>query len=310
MSKEPHFSIIMTNFNNGEYIEEAIQSVLNQEYPHWELVIIDDFSTDNSLNVIKKYISNSKIDLIQNNRKMGVGYSKKIGCEKASNDIIGILDSDDMLHKKALKIMKAAYNNSTDCGFIYSNFWSCNSKLEKIEIPSWIGHSKPQGINLLNPKVSHFKTFKKTEYEKTSGYDQNLKKAVDKDIVYKLEEITEFKFINKPLYYYRHHKGGISQNKEKFKARVYNYVSKCHAFKRRLNTNLPNLTLDDLYFEYYKITFHGIITFLRNQSIFNLIKKNFTKIIEKKFRDLNSVKKTTKKIPNKFIKVILNHFID
>ncbi|MFX0043240.1 MAG: glycosyltransferase family 2 protein [Candidatus Hodarchaeota archaeon] len=258
MSKKIHdlnisFSIIMANYNNGAFIEVAIKSLLSQTYRNWELIIVDDGSTDNSVQIIQSFLNDNRIKLFINKTNYGVGFSKKKGCSYASNDILGILDADDKLEKKALEIIAKEYKENPEYGFIYTNMWNCDSELKNCKQNRKIG-SIPNKSSIFNPIIFHFRTFRKVDYIKTSGYDPNLKSAVDKDIIYKLEEVTNFKFINKPLYYYRHHEKGISQYKNEFQARVYHYIAKCKTYKRRLNTNLPNYTLKELYKEYFAIT--------------------------------------------------------
>ncbi|MFW9938216.1 MAG: hypothetical protein ACFFD5_11245, partial [Candidatus Thorarchaeota archaeon] len=120
----------------------------------------------------------------------------------------------------------------------------------------------PEKSNIFNIKISHFKTFLRDAYLKTLGFNPNQKKAVDKDIIFKLEEVTKFKFINKPLYYYRWHGKGISQAKTAYQAELYHYLAKLKAYKRRLNTDIPNFTKKQIYFEYYRIVFFKVIHFL------------------------------------------------
>ena len=55
ISKEPLFSVLVANYNNGRYLEECLKSIFNQTYKNWEIIIVDDFSTDNSHDVYKKY---------------------------------------------------------------------------------------------------------------------------------------------------------------------------------------------------------------------------------------------------------------
>ena len=248
------FSILMANYNNAKYIEEAINSVILQTYPFWELIIVDDCSTDDSIQIIDSFLDDERIKLIKLNNHYEVGTAKNIAAANASKNVLGVLDSDDKLDEKALEIIADAYKKYPDCGVIYSTMWNCNSDLKDCKVDKKIGPIIPEKSFIFNPKISHFKTFLREVYLKTSGYDNKLKAGVDKDILLKLEEITKFKFIDLPLYYYRHHKSGISQDKNKFQARVYYYIAKCKAYQRRLNTNLPNYTLKELYKEYFTIT--------------------------------------------------------
>ncbi len=107
------FSILMANYNNGKYIKEAIESVISQTFPKWELIIVDDCSTDNSVVIIKSFLSENRIKLIQHKKNMGYGGSLKTAADNASNKFISILDSEDKLHENALEIMSESYRKSS-----------------------------------------------------------------------------------------------------------------------------------------------------------------------------------------------------
>lgn len=98
--KDYKFSIIIPNYNNGEWISKTIESVLNQTYKNWEMYIVDDMSTDNSIEVINKY-KDDRIQLIQNQIKLYNGGSRNIGILKAKesnlNGYLVFIDSDDWL---------------------------------------------------------------------------------------------------------------------------------------------------------------------------------------------------------------------
>lgn len=94
------FSIIVPNYNNAEWIGKTIESVFNQTYNNWELYIIDDMSTDDSIEVINKYVDN-RITLIENEIKLYNGGSRNIGILKAKKSnpdgYLLFIDSDDWL---------------------------------------------------------------------------------------------------------------------------------------------------------------------------------------------------------------------
>jgi len=256
------FSLLMANFNNANYIETAINSVLKQIYTNWELIIIDDCSGDESIKVIKPYLRDKRIRLIQLKQNLGYGGSLKTAADNASNQILAILDADDKLHETALEVMLKTYHDSPDCGFVYSKMWRCDSQLKNCGIVGWIGPSVPKKTNIFKIRISHFKTFLRDAYIKTPGFDPNQKKAVDKDIIFKLEEVTELKYVDIPLYYYRWHGGGISQEKSHYKAEFYHYLAKLKAYYRRKNSAIPNFTHKQIKFEYYRITFYKLTHFL------------------------------------------------
>ena len=276
----------MASYNTEKYIETAIKSVLSQTYSNWELIVVDDCSPDQSNLIIMKYIKDNRIKLVKHSENLGYGGALKTGAMYASKEILGILDTDDKLHDNALKIMNVAYNMYPDCGFIYSTMWKCNSNLKNCKIEKLIGPIIPEKSFIFNPIISHFKTFKKIEYQKTSGFEIKQRKCVDKDIIYKLEEVTNFKYINKPLYYYRQHEIGISQGKNI--ERIYRYITKYKTYLRRINSNIPNFTKKEMIFEYFYCKYYNKLIFTIKIIIFlkisELIKKLFRKFPIKSFK--------------------------
>ena len=89
-------SIVTASYNYENYIKETIKSVLNQTYQDWELIIIDDCSSDNSVNVIKSF-QDDRIKLFVNKQNLGLAKTLKLGIEKATGDWIVFLESDDLI---------------------------------------------------------------------------------------------------------------------------------------------------------------------------------------------------------------------
>jgi glycosyltransferase involved in cell wall biosynthesis len=265
-SKDYSFSVFIANYNNEKYLATAIKSIISQTYQNWELVIVDDGSTDNSIQVIESFLKDKRIKLIALGENFGVGYSKKMGADNCQNEIIGVLDADDKIHEETLEIIVDAYKNNPNCGFIYTSMYRCDSSLKNCEIDKRVGEIIPPKTSIFNYKISMFRTFLREVYQKTAGYDPNLKAAVDRDIIYKLEEVTNFKFINKPLYYYRKNEEGVSQGKNEYNALYQYYLARCKAYLRRLDTNIPNLKRRDIMYDYYKLKFYKFIRFLRKYS--------------------------------------------
>lgn len=99
------FSIIVPSYNKAKYIEATINSVKNQSYTNWELIIVDDGSTDNSVDIITKASSSESRILFfkRETEKKGGSVCRNIGIEKAKGNYIVFLDADDLLHKNCLK---------------------------------------------------------------------------------------------------------------------------------------------------------------------------------------------------------------
>src|SRR4030043_677699 len=95
--KRPLFSVLIANYNNGKFLKECLQSIFSQTYSNWEIIIVDDASTDNSLLIYKQYLNNNKIKICYNKKNKGVGYTKNKCVLYAKGDICGFIDSDDAI---------------------------------------------------------------------------------------------------------------------------------------------------------------------------------------------------------------------
>lgn len=235
MDTKPLFSVLIANYNNGKYIQSAINSVLVQTYTNWEIIVVDDCSTDNSLQITEQYKRYNNIKIANNEVNKGCGYTKRRCIELASGKLCGFLDSDDELLPNALEIMVEAHIQHPQCSLIGSRSYKCNSRLR----PYGITKHKiiPQGYSYLtynDHAPHHYATFKKQLYDKTEGISPNVTHAVDQDLYFKLDEVGQVLFLDKILYRYRVHNGGISNNSNSFgKALFWHVILIYEAYKRR-----------------------------------------------------------------------------
>jgi len=121
-NNEALVSIITPSYNSAKYISETINSVLNQSYSSWEMIIVDDCSTDNTIEVIKKFMFDHKnISLFENTINEGAAVSRNKAIKKAKGKYIAFLDSDDLWKKDKLeKQIKFMQDNNVDLS--YSSF--------------------------------------------------------------------------------------------------------------------------------------------------------------------------------------------
>jgi len=94
--------IIMPNFNNANFLDQSIQSVINQSFKNWKIYIVDDSSTDNSKNIILKYKNNKKIKSFFLKKNRGPSYCRNYAISKSKSHLIAFLDSDDFWSKEKL----------------------------------------------------------------------------------------------------------------------------------------------------------------------------------------------------------------
>jgi len=108
----PKISIVTPTFNQGKYIEESILSVIGQKYPNLEYIIMDGGSTDNTIEVIKKYEHHITYWISQKDNGMYDALNR--GFEKATGEIMGWLNSDDLLINKSLFTLADIFQNNSD----------------------------------------------------------------------------------------------------------------------------------------------------------------------------------------------------
>ncbi|HEY6502332.1 MAG TPA: glycosyltransferase family 2 protein, partial [Chitinophagaceae bacterium] len=129
------FSVIIPNYNHSTFLKQRIDSVLNQTYPGFELIILDDCSSDNSRGVIETYRGHEKIShIIYNERNSGSPFLQwKKGIGLTGNDWIWIAESDDFADPSFLQEAALAIKNHPATGIFYSDSFVVNEAGEKID---------------------------------------------------------------------------------------------------------------------------------------------------------------------------------
>lgn len=211
---EPLVTIITPCYNSADFVRLTINSVLEQTYTNWELIVIDDKSKDDTCNVIEEYTKqHSNIHLIKLAQNGGVANARNIGLEKANGKYIAFLDSDDIwlkdklakqvayMEEKSLPMTFCAYNRIDEAGEIISR---------KIEVPHSVNYRQ-----LLSHNVIIFST--SLTLKSVIGTTR-FKKAGHEDWIFWLD-IFKKPFsgygINEPLVLYRIRQGSVSSNKLK-----------------------------------------------------------------------------------------------
>ncbi len=214
----------------------ALRSVIWQTYEQWEVILVDDGSTDDFDIVANSYAYESRIKVFRNEQNFGCGYTKKKCISLACGSIAGFLDPDDMLTPDALACMINAHSQKPGHSIIHSTHFICDEQLRPVRIaeyPKSLPHNTPY-LFLSDGRIHHFASFKKSFYDETPGLSANNKKAVDQDLYYLLEETGPVEFINAPLYYYRIHQQSISTSGKEWESTVWHYDVIQKACKRRI----------------------------------------------------------------------------
>lgn len=207
-------SIITPNYNSSKYITDTIQSVLNQTYINWELLITDDGSTDDSVKIIENFCSKDKRIKLFKIANSGPAIARNNSIKNAKGIYLAFLDSDDLWFPKFLQISIAKIKNSE--GFVFSSYKRCNEFT-----------LKEQYADFIVPKKVNYKDILKTNSISclTAFIDvEKLGKEFMPNVLYRQDMGLWLRYLNKidyalgiqePLAIYRIRNNSHSRNKKK-----------------------------------------------------------------------------------------------
>lgn len=260
--EKPLISVILPNYNWVEFLEEAIKSILNQSYDNFEFIIIDDASTDKSIDIIKKYTNQDKrIILLENKKNEWICFSLNRWIKVSKWKYIARMDSDDISNKKRFE--KQVYILEKDksiwiCwtnAFIINEAWKINWKfcfpMENDKCKEIIWERNP---------FKHSSTMiRKKCFDDFWFYNDNFIYAEDLDLWIRIWQKYNFFNIQEYLIKYRVHKSNSILKKQK------EMIEKTLKIRKKA------------IYMWYKITFRGrifyILTFFSKflPSLFTLI---------------------------------------
>ena len=203
----PKVSVIIPTYNREEFITETINSVLNQTYKDFEIIVIDDGSTDNTKQKLERF--GSKIKLIeQKNSERAV--ARNNGVKNSSGEYIAFLDSDDIWIENKLEKQIELLDSKSDAILTYGQCLRINEHGQKIKTAKrqLKGFSGDVFENLLmrNFVVSPTPVIKREYFEKTIGFQTKYIPYEDWEFWLRFSLLGKFYFLNTPSAYYRIHK--------------------------------------------------------------------------------------------------------
>lgn len=214
MNNNYFLSIIVCCYNSEKYIENTIKSILDSIDSNFQVILIDDGSTDQTLNLLNNYnkFNNFKI-ITQKNR--GLSASRNLAINESNSDWITIIDHDDLFTKDRIKIFKNVIKNNKINEFFFGNaiikenHKNSNKFKENNKNPKEFNLKKQYCYYELLTRgcfiISSTVLFKKSLYNKLDGFNNNLKITCDYDFFIRASRITDIIYIDNLLCYWRKH---------------------------------------------------------------------------------------------------------
>lgn len=233
---EPIVSVIMPAFNSADFIIRSIESVLSQSFGYWELIIVNDCSTDNTAQLVQQYLSDERISFINNKTNLGGAGSRNVAIEAAQGRYIAFLDSDDIWADDKLE-KQLAYMRSNNIGFSFTAYSTITEQdviMDQIQVPKQVGFRKLLKHNYIGCLTAIYDT---QPFGKI--YMPLVRKR--QDFALWLELLKRFDYaygINENMGFYRIRAGSLSASKKdafKYYWRVLRQVGGCNLFSASYN---------------------------------------------------------------------------
>jgi teichuronic acid biosynthesis glycosyltransferase TuaG len=226
-------SIVVPVYNAARFIDETIKTVLDQTYTNWEILLVDDKSTDESVKIIKPYAAKDKrIKLFSNKQNSGAAISRNKGIDTAKGRYIAFLDADDLWLPSKLE-KQVAFMQKQDCAFSFTGyeFADKNGKPngKKVHVPATITYKQA----LKNTTISTITVMcDVTKLSKAVIHMPNIRRGQDTATWWKILKTIDSAYgLDEVLSYYRRTPNSLSANKYKALKRtwyLYINVEKIH----------------------------------------------------------------------------------
>lgn len=207
-------SVIIPAYNYGHYLGQAIDSVLRQRFDDYEVIVVDDCSTDSTAEVLATYAADPRLRIVSHAENQGFIRSCHEAIGLAEGDYIIRVDADDFLDENALLVLSSALDANSELGLVYSDFTTVTADgevLEYVRLPRARVEDELMDI----PANGAMMMFRKSCYETVGGYDLTLSSQDGYDLWLKFRNRFAIDNVNLPLFYYRQHGANYGRDSQR-----------------------------------------------------------------------------------------------
>lgn len=203
---KPLISVVMPAYNAQKYLSGAIESILNQTFKKFELIIVNDASTDRTLSIIKSYSGKDpRILIINNAKQLDIAGSLNKGISKASSNIIARMDADDISFPNRLELQYKLINRSKKIAAVGANIVVMDPEEKDIATRTYPETSKELKACLFkySPFAHPVVMFRKKIFEEVGKYNPKYSPTEDLDLWFRIGRKHEFRSVPQLLLRYR-----------------------------------------------------------------------------------------------------------
>lgn len=211
MRNHPTVTVYITCFNYGKYLAEAIESILRQTLTSWELIIVDDASTDETPTVLTRYAGLPNIRILRNHHNLGLVASANLALTHARGQYIVRLDADDYFDENALFVLAHQLDRCPDVGLVYPDYYHIDEHGDVLEL---VRRKKlHEEVTLLDLPAHGAGTMIRTHcLEELHGYRDIVRCQDGYDLWIRFIDRFGVANVNLPLFYYRRHGNNLTDH--------------------------------------------------------------------------------------------------
>lgn len=211
---QPRVTIQMIAFNHARYVPLALLSVVRQSYQNWELIVVDDGSTDGTWEMIQQAAQREpRVRHYRNKANLGTPKNRVEAMKHTTGDLVCHFDSDDFLYPHALATMVEVFRTQPTISLAYSDYAVMDPDGK---ITGYTVNPDPTpDLSKLGWKC--FGMYRRSAYDRTQGYNPQLDHCEDGDLFMQLVENSPFVRVPQVLYAYRHHSTNTSRKNKSCK---------------------------------------------------------------------------------------------
>lgn len=215
MNPFPKLSVYIVNHNYGRYLEQAIESVLNQSFGDFELLIFDNGSTDGSNEIISRYTRHEQV-LAFCQENIGLSRTNNLAIRSSRGQYVLRLDADDYLHHNALELLAGTLDRRPDVGLVFPDYFLVDADGKVLEVMQ--RHNFDQVTLLDQPAHGACTMIRRECLEALNGYDETYHCQDGWDLWVRFIRRYGVANLNLPLFYYRKHGNSLTDNEQRILA--------------------------------------------------------------------------------------------
>ena len=230
MSSESLVTIYIPCRNYGNFLTQSVESVFNQSYTNWELVIINEASDDNTSEIAKELCKREpkKTTFIDNKKPLGLQKLANLVLSQANGKYMMRLDADDWLDENALLLLVTKLESSSDSGLVFGNYYYTNQEGSVIGVETSFEENVGASLSKIPPHGA-CTLFRTRALKTVGGYSEDVNAQDGWDLWYKLSNRIGATSIRTPVFYYRQHSESLSKDNERLlnaRSKIFENVGK------------------------------------------------------------------------------------